>query len=249
VLTGLELGLPPGQGVWQPTAAVLPDGRVRLYYDTPVPGEPPGGPTGLFSAISGDGVHFTPEAGQRWFATAAEIQRLADGRWRPYYTHHSNSGSTANGVASAVSDDGLSFTDEPGLRLANPLSGGFGIGCCGIVRLPDGRYRMYVSALQSQPGPGTPPPQIYSAVSSDLVDWTLEPGVRLTLALVHARTRAAATRDLHRARKVARAKPLVERDGCPDYEAAISGLTHKGSATALRRAKRLGFRRAVVERT
>ena len=69
------------------------------------------------------------------------------------------------------------------------------------------------------------------------------------VALARASTQAAAAPTLRRAPKVARAKVLVERDGCTDYEAAIAGLTRLGSVSALRQAKKLGFRGATLERT
>jgi hypothetical protein len=181
VLTGPALGLPAGQGVVQPTAAVLPDGRVRLYYSTLPPGPPTGGPVGIYSAISTDGVHFTPEPGQRFSSpNSAQIEQLPDGRWRLYYVQHDLATNAATGIASAIGADGLSFAPEPGLRLANPIPGAKILTCCGIVQLPDGRYRMYVGA-QEFGGLGSPPLKIYSAVSSDLVAWTLEPGIRLTM--------------------------------------------------------------------
>jgi hypothetical protein len=52
------------------------------------------------------------------------------------------------------------------------------VDCCGIVQLPDGRYRMYLS-VQASRGLGAPLSTIYSAVSSDLYNWTLEAGTRL----------------------------------------------------------------------
>ena len=180
VLTGPGLGLPAGQGVMQPTAVVLPDGRVRLYYST-VPPSPMPERAGIFSAISSDGVHFAPEAGRRLSTPAsARIERLPDGRWRLYYVQHDMATNAATGIASAISADGLSFAPEPGLRLPNPIPGAKILTCCGIVQLPDGRYRMYVGA-QEFGGLGSPPLKIYSAASSDLVGWTLEPGIRLTV--------------------------------------------------------------------
>jgi hypothetical protein len=107
----------------------------------------------------------------------SDIERLPDGRWRLYYV--SGPSNSAAGIASLISNDGLTFSQEPGLRLANPVSGR-GLTCCGIVRLADGRYRVYVTS-QYQPQSGPPgPAEIYSAVSSNLYDWTLEAGVRTT---------------------------------------------------------------------
>jgi len=180
VLTASGVGLPPSRSVAGPTAAVLPDGRVRLYYQTAVLGDP--ATTGIFSAISPDGVHFTPEPGQRLslWGPALHIEQLADRRSRLYYVQNAAPpGHGAEGIASAISADGLGFTAESGLRLDNPAPG-TRLSCCAIVRLADGRYRMYVEAqLFYPPGSIPGPPQIYSAVSSDLVSWTLEPGVRL----------------------------------------------------------------------
>ena len=443
VLTASSVGLPPERSVAAPTAAVLLDGRVRLYYQTAIGGDPD--TTGIFSAISADGVHFTPEPGHRGghWGPGLHIERLPDGSWRLYYVQNSPSPPfLADGITSAIGTDGLSFTDEPGLRLANPLPGTH-LSCCGIAKVADGRYRMYLGTQAFSPGAPPGRPDTYSAVSSDLASWTLDPGVRLVgrdpaalrnpdgstllvftlpgtgietatsadgltfasprptnltssdlhdlalvalpdgrlvmyydtgdpktigaavasrvtapsisyptpaasattatsahvsaivdphgamtryafeygkstaygtgtdladlpsasepqtvgatlvglspsttyhfranalnsvgdadgtdqsfttgkcrlpavrdrgweVAIAHAATQKAAAKLLRRAHKVAHGTGLVEREGCVDYEAAISGLTRKGSAAALGRAKRLGFRKATLERT
>ena len=174
ILTGQGLGFPQGTDLASPTAAVLPDGRVRLYYSVLVPNNRDA--SGLFSAISTDGIHFQQEVGRRYMGSIdSDVERLPDGRWRLYYV--SGPSNNAAGIASLISADGLTFSQEPGLRLANPVSGR-GLTCCGIVRLTDGRYRMYVTS-QYQPQSGPPgPAEIYSTVSSNLYDWALQPGVR-----------------------------------------------------------------------
>src|SRR5438874_5138288 len=81
-------------------------------------------------------------------------------------------------LLSAVSDDGLAFRPEPGirlrpdpavphqsLRLLAPTAAG----------LPDGRWRLYVEAR----GPASRPRVICSAVSTDLLHWDFEEGIRL----------------------------------------------------------------------
>src|SRR5712692_9485007 len=175
VLTGADVGLAPGQSVSDPSAVLLPDGRIRLYYETPAYGDPAEDPRGNFSAISTDGLHFTPEPGRRiLYAVPVHVERLLDGRWRAFFE---TTYGGVSGISSAVSADGLTFTDEPGFRLPNPVPEDRVLTCCGIVRLADGRYRMYVTD-RLHGGPGGEPPQAYSAVSPDLFDWTLEPGVR-----------------------------------------------------------------------
>jgi hypothetical protein len=179
VLTASSVGLPPERNVAAPAAAVLPDGRVRLYYQTAIGGDPV--TTGIFSAISPDGIHFTPEPGHRGshWGPGLHIERVPDGSWRLYYVQPSPSPPfLADGIASAIGTDGLSFTDEPGLRLPNPLPGAH-LSCCGIARVADGRYRMYLDTQQFSPGAPPGRPDTYSAVSSDLASWTLEAGVRL----------------------------------------------------------------------
>ena len=109
---------------------------------------------------------------------SGDVERLADGRWRLYYPHVDSSG-IPDGIASAISNDGLGFAAEPGLRLG-PLPGARFLSRPAIVRLADGRYRMYVSARPSSGRLPTGPFQIYSATSPDLLSWTLDAGVRQT---------------------------------------------------------------------
>jgi hypothetical protein len=86
------------------------------------------------------------------------------------------------GIYSAVSsDEGLTFTLEPGVRLTAAAAGYERIGGIDIIRLPDGRWRLYTSDRASQPVPGQPFPTetIVSATSSDMQTWTMDPGVRI----------------------------------------------------------------------
>lgn len=81
-------------------------------------------------------------------------------------------------ILSAVSGDGLSFQTEPGIRVApHPELPWMSLRVIAptITPLPDGRWRMYFESR----GPATRPTVICSAVSSDLLQWDLEPGIRL----------------------------------------------------------------------
>ncbi|MDP7278212.1 MAG: hypothetical protein QF363_22215 [Planctomycetaceae bacterium] len=84
-------------------------------------------------------------------------------------------------ILSAVSEDGLAFTTEPGIRLA-PQSTiphmSLRLLAPSVTRLPDGRWRMYVEAR----GTADRPTVITSAVSEDLLSWEHEPGIRLETA-------------------------------------------------------------------
>lgn len=161
-----------------PTAVVLPDGRVRVY----VAGVGPG------SYISADGVRFTPEPGERVDRKIAgphkRVFRLPDGRWRMFFNTLPQA--ATKGIGSAIGSDGLTFMVEPGLRITVADAGvsphpDLSVG--DVVPMPDGRYRMYFSSFtlgdRRPDTTGDPNEFVKSAVSSDLFTWAVEPGVRI----------------------------------------------------------------------
>lgn len=100
--------------------------------------------------------------------------RLKDGRFRLYYCG-------AGGILSAVSADGLNFEKEPGTRMSP--AGGPGnaesILCdATVIDLPDGKIRMYYKGADGPGGPGQALHKVFSAVSSDGLDFQKE-GVRI----------------------------------------------------------------------
>ena len=100
------------------------------------------------------------------------IHKLKDGKNRLYYCN-------SKGILSAVSNDGVSFTKEQGVRVSP--GEGFESFVCDptIVDLQDGRMRMYYKGADSQnPGPGKSIHKIYSAVSSDGLTFQKE-GLRI----------------------------------------------------------------------
>jgi hypothetical protein len=165
---GVAAGLPLADG----SAVRLEDGRVRLYMFAQG--------VGIVSAVSiaADGLTFQPEPGTRLPDGSGMPRVVANprGGWRLFFT-------SANGIKSAVSADGLTFTEEPGFRIT-ALQAGFSdttvaaTSGATVTRLADGRFRMYFSDL---PRPGDPPGnhRIKSAVSTDMLAWTVEEGVHL----------------------------------------------------------------------
>jgi hypothetical protein len=111
---------------------------------------------------------------------APGIARLPDGRWRLFSTGvgPGRPFPRCQGyVLSAVSDDGLRFTVEAGIRLAPDPDVPWmsrRVLAPTIAPLPDGRWRMYFEAR----GTADRPTVIASAVSDDLLVWRVE-GVRL----------------------------------------------------------------------
>ncbi len=167
---GIQAGLP----LADMSAVRLADGRVRLYMF--------GQGRGVVSAVSTapDGLSFIPEAGAR-LGDGSGMPRAVvtrDGNTRLFFI-------SGDGIKSALSTDGLNFTVEPGFRITKEQAGfidtvgGTGFEAtsgASVVSLPDGRYRMYFSDL---PRPGTTPGghRVKSAVSTDMLTWTMEEGV------------------------------------------------------------------------
>ncbi|MDP2931431.1 MAG: hypothetical protein Q8O05_02890 [Chloroflexota bacterium] len=156
----------------------LEDGRSRMYY---------GGPGGILSAISEDGLTFTRETGVRvpsgspggpeMIVSDPTLVRLKDGRVRMFYkgaTGPGGPGQSVHSVFSAVSTDGLSFKKE-GIRIDPQQTPDRGWASVPeAIVLPDGRVRLYYvsDGLDVKHG-------IVSAVSEDGLSFTRE-DTRLT---------------------------------------------------------------------
>ena len=161
--------------------AELPDGRLRAYYLGPplVNGQPV-----IDSAISSDGLQWTPEAGVRCQLTVClggqpGVAALPQGGWRLFFNH-------PDGFYSAVTSDGLSFIADPGARLLGssfPLMSNMEITGAKVVAAKGGGWRLYFSErFHGVPQPG-PRPRVFSAFSTDLLNWTPDPGVRVNAAI------------------------------------------------------------------
>lgn len=167
----------------------LTDGRYRMWM-----GGIPGTQTGIFSAISTDGVHFVPEAGIRVpnpliLSSGVPVRpshpfvmRLDDGRLR-MYVHNAPGPNIPPSVFSLVSaDEGVTWTLEAGTRFSDATTSSINNG--GVVKMKSGGWRMYYSTANptvvSSTGfitPGTD--SIKSAFSSDLITWTVDSGIRV----------------------------------------------------------------------
>jgi hypothetical protein len=101
----------------------------------------------------------------------AGILQLPDGRYRAYYDGHVNIGGTT-WILSAVSNDGIVWTKDPGIRLS-PGSGAFGyddtqVTDPSVIILNDGKYWMYYSGITT----GIDRRVILRASSIDGLSWT-----------------------------------------------------------------------------
>jgi hypothetical protein len=96
--------------------------------------------------------------------------KTSGGEYRLYYCGE-------GGILSAISEDGLDFEKEKGVRVSSTEPGT--IACDPtIVDLEDGRVRMYYKVASGQGGPGQSVHKIYSAISEDGLDFESE-GVRI----------------------------------------------------------------------
>ena len=176
-------------GVADTDIAELPDGRFRMYYLGPpqVSGQPV-----TLSAISSDGLQWTPEPGVRCQLTVClggqpGVVAVPSGGWRLFFNQVFAPGSAAGwGFTSAVTTDGLTFTADPGVRLLGssyPLTSKMEITGAKVVAANEGGWRLYFSErFHGIPEPG-PRPRIFSAHSADLINWTPDPGVRASAAI------------------------------------------------------------------
>ncbi len=172
VLGPSDFGVAAGLPLADTSAVLLEDGRVRMYMFAQ--------DRGIVSAVSltTEGVSFIPEAGERLpdGAGMPRVVAVPGGGWRIFYI-------SGGGIMSATSEDGLTFTVEPGFRITAEAAG-FADATAGaasgatVTQLADGSYRMYFSDL---PRPGDPPGGhwIKSAVSTDQIEWIVEESVRL----------------------------------------------------------------------
>ncbi|MFN0196321.1 MAG: hypothetical protein ACKVT0_06225, partial [Planctomycetaceae bacterium] len=112
---------------------------------------------------------------------APGIVRIPSGGYRLFYTAvgPGKPFPTCQGyILSAISDDGLSFRTEPGIRIApDPKIPQMSLRILApmVTQAADGRWRMYFEAR----GPASLPTVIMSAISSDMLNWELEEGIRL----------------------------------------------------------------------
>ena len=109
------------------------------------------------------------------------IVRIPSGGFRLFYTAVGPAKPFAacqGYVLSALSDDGLSFRTEPGVRVApQPELPYMSLRVLAptVAACADGRWRMYFESR----GPADVPTVICSAVSVDLLHWKLEDGIRV----------------------------------------------------------------------
>lgn len=149
----------------------LGNGQYRMYYS--VEPEVPNNKLEVFSALSSDGKTWDKEEGTRKeFATFTDVVKLSSGQFRMYFQN-------AQVIKSAISTDGLNFTDEPGERI-DKTETGFSlenVGAGSTVQLEDGTFMMAYRGTINEPYQGEKVPnqntQVYFyATSADGLSFT-----------------------------------------------------------------------------
>lgn len=122
----------------------LDDGRFRIYYS--VEPEVPGNKFELYSAVSTNGEQWQTEEGiRKTMVSFPDVVKLDDGRFRLYFQ---NGGE----IKSAISNEGLIFTDEPGIRVGK-FESGFNlenVGAQSTIKMSNGSYLMVYRGMINQ---------------------------------------------------------------------------------------------------
>ncbi|CAN7230360.1 hypothetical protein LJR016_000765 [Devosia sp. LjRoot16] len=169
--------------VQAPCIVKAPAGGYRLFYTAVGPDKPFADCQGyILSAVSQDGLRFEPEPGIRVApdpalphmalrVLAPSLTQLPDGRWRMYFEGRGRA-DRPTVIGSAISDDQVNWTVEPGIRLDG------GVGAPRFLSLGDGSGRLFVFRAEVVEGRrlGTP---VVSAVTRDGLSFEVEPGYRL----------------------------------------------------------------------
>jgi len=141
------------------STAIPPPLPTPSFFPVPTPILTPA-PTATTSVwTKEDGIRLQPsDAGLESGSVVADISviKLSDDTYRAYFAIN-------EGIRSATSNDGLTFTVEDGFRLPE------GYGMPRVVRLSDGGYRLFAIVSDG----------IASAVSDDGLEFTVEEGTRI----------------------------------------------------------------------
>ena len=185
------------QRILCPEVIPLPDGRFRMYWEN----KSVAGPSVILSAISADGMTWKQEPGIRFGDDKAEYgaprclyvkPAPSDGgrsgwQYRLYfhqYFYESEPGSRKN-IISAISDDGLHFEREGGVRIPQTRpTESHATYAPDVIRLGDGTYRMYYAGWTEDPTVKKGSPyngRIFSATSDDGLEWVKDDGICLDI--------------------------------------------------------------------
>jgi hypothetical protein len=145
---------------WNPEVVQLDDGSYRMYVEDH--GDDGSSLIGIIALSSSDGFNWSYEGIVMAAASHPGVIKLSDGRWKLYYQ-------CGEGICSAISNDGLTFEQEDGVRLESDVSlEGANVRHPCIVSLPEDGYRVYYDT-DAEDGAFI---RIWSAYSEDGLNFT-----------------------------------------------------------------------------
>jgi len=190
-----------------PVVVRLADGSYQMYFHDH---------NSMLTAASADGRHFGTPA-KLFDGQMPTVIQLPDGRYRMYYMVNAhpqninqppapgqappqphpqqmncgdNCVASPNNLVSAISTDGLHWTQEPGVRLATD-GGQYDANTIihpSVIRMGDGTYKLYYDG-ETDPVSSLALVHHYrkilSASSKDGLNWTRDPGYRIDEKPVH----------------------------------------------------------------
>lgn len=185
--------------LWSPDVIPLPDGRYRMYVEGKTEQARDGVKAAIVSAISTDGLVWEKEPGIRLGSEDVSygaprclyIDSTSGGpQYRLYASASPYPGSDTppgafndHNIISAVSDDGLLFEMESGIRVPQDRElESFSVYAPEVLRLGTGGYRMYYAGWVSAPEVSAGSKyhgRIFSAFSQDGLQWTKDPDICL----------------------------------------------------------------------
>jgi hypothetical protein len=159
------------------SAFIDKSGKIRMIFQGGTPAEM------KWSVTSADsGSTWVVDSGFRWPTTIESslghisVTTAPEGGFRAYVRNE-------KGISSVYSFDGQTWTAESGIRIAASAFGLSKLDGGSVIKLPDGRYRMFIgdeSSYFSRCGSDkSVNVKIYSATSSDQLTWTADPGHRI----------------------------------------------------------------------
>lgn len=159
----VEEGLCIGNGwYWNPEIVRLRNGTYRMYVEDH--GDAGASPVNIIVLSSNDGFEWNYEGIALSAASHPAIVQLPSGHWKLYYQ-------TGDIISSAISDNGLTFDEEGGVRLGSDIAlEGANVRHPCVIALPEGGYRMYYDTDAENGGFI----RIWSAYSEDGMSFTRE---------------------------------------------------------------------------
>ena len=171
-----------------PEVIPLEDGRWRMYFE----GRTNGYPSVILSALSDDGLDWQYESGVRvsnpnWSLGSPRCLLFQEKKnnfkyYRLYFHHWSfpfKSGiDSKNHIISAISNDGINFETENGVRILqeDKERESYVVYGSEVIKYDESNFRMYYSGWGEHIRGG-----IFSAYSNNGLDWVKEPGAVIDL--------------------------------------------------------------------